>query len=241
MTTAPPPPLEGSLAVVFGTTGNVGWGVARALLARGVRVVAPIRDEAARADLVASLGDPPTLHVLVGDPSTLDGAHALAAAIETTHGNVAHVVASIGPWWQKGRIVDQPEDEYRAVLRASLDAHVFAAQAFLARIEGRAGATYTIITGAGARMTLPGTGLLVIALSGLLGLSRMLRAEHAADPVRINEVMIMTRIERAARPGVVPAESFGEGLAVLLASERRGQQLEFRTLERFPGEPHGAV
>jgi len=165
----------------------------------------------------------------VGDPSSLEGARDLAARIARDHGSVDHVMASMGPWWQKGRTVDQPETEYRAVMRSSLDCHVFAAQAFLPSLAGREGATYTIITGAGAQMSIPGTGLLVIAASGLLGLSRMLRAEHAADAVRVNEVMIMVRVERAPRQGVVPAAEFGAAVGRLLQSSVRGQQIEFRS------------
>jgi 3-oxoacyl-[acyl-carrier protein] reductase len=225
--------IEGKTAVVFGTTGNVGWGVARALLGRGVKVVAPIRSPGAASDLAASLGGARGLHPLVGDLSSLEGARDLAARTARAHGPVDHVVASMGPWWQKGRTIDQPEAEYRAVMQASLDCHVFAAQAFLPSLVGREGATYTIITGAGAQMSIPGTGLLVVAVSGLLGLSRMLRAEHAGDAVRVNEVMIMVRVERAPRQGVVPAEDFGEAMGRLLQSGVRGQQLEFRTLEGF--------
>lgn len=224
--------IAGTTAVVFGATGNVGWGVARALLDRGARVIAPIRSSASAASLEASLGGQTRLHVVVGDPSTLDGARELAR-LAAEHGAVDHVVASMGPWWQKGRIVDQPEAEYRAVMQQSLDCHVFAAQAFLPGLAPRKNATYTIITGAGAKMSIPGTGLLVVAASGLLGLARMLRAEHADDEVRVNEVMIATRVERAARPGVVPSEQFGAAIGNLLQSGVRGQQLEFQTLERF--------
>lgn len=225
--------IEGTTAVVLGGTGHVGWGVAKALLARGVKVIAPTRAADSLEPLAASLGGHPRLHLVVGDMSTLDGARDLTARVARDHGPVDHVVASMGPWWQKGRIIDQPEPEYRAVMRASLDCHVFAAQAFLPSLVAREGATYTIITGAGALMSLPDTGLLVVALSGLLGLSRMLRAEHAGDAVRVNEVMIATRVERAPRQGVVPAEDFGVAMGRLLQSGVRGQQLEFRTLERF--------
>jgi NAD(P)-dependent dehydrogenase (short-subunit alcohol dehydrogenase family) len=225
--------IEGRSAVIFGSTGNVGWGVAKALLSRGVKVIAPIRSADAAPGLLASLGDSPRFHPLVGDPSSFEGARDLAARVARDHGPVDHVVASMGPWWQKGRILDQPESEYRAVMRASLDCHVFAAQAFLPSLAGREGATYTIITGAGAQMSIPGTGLLVVAVSGVLGLSRMLRAEHASDAVRVNEVMIMVRVERAPRQGVVPAEDFGAATARLMQSGVRGQQLEFRALEGF--------
>ncbi|GAB4570066.1 MAG: hypothetical protein Tsb0020_24620 [Haliangiales bacterium] len=219
--------------VVFGGTGNVGWGVATALLASGARVVTPTRSAERGQALAASLGGAPNHHIAVGDPSTLDGANALARSIERAHGPIQHVVASMGPWWQGGAVVEQPESEYRQVMSASLDCHVFTAQAFLPLLRARAGSTYTVITGAGANMEIPGTGLLVIAVSGVLALSRMLRAEHQPDAVRVNEVMIMTRVEREPRPGVVPAADFGQAVRRLHSATTSGAQLEFASLDSF--------
>ncbi len=225
--------MSEQVSVVFGATGNVGFGVAQALLGAGHTVVAPTRSAEGAGRLAQELGGPGGLITLVGDVSDGGGAQALRDAVYARVGQVDHVVASIGPWWQKGRVIDQDEAEYRAVMRASLDGHVFAAQAFLPQLVGRAGASYTIVTGAGGNMAIPKTGLLVIAVSGVFGLSRMLRAEHAGDAVRVNELMIATRVEREARAGVVPAAELGEGVLRLVQSEVRGQALEFTRLRHF--------
>jgi NAD(P)-dependent dehydrogenase (short-subunit alcohol dehydrogenase family) len=218
--------LSGQRAVVTGVTGNVGWGVAKALLARGVSVVAVMRSAASTQAVVESLGSHPQLHVEVGDLSHADGAMALGERI-ARGGPVDHVVASLGAWWQKGPIVEQTAAEYQQVRAGSLDAQVFAAMTFLPRLRQRQGATYTLVTGAGGHMTLPSTGLLVVAVSGVFGLSRMLRAEHAQDAVRVNEVLIKARIERQGRQGVVPAAEFGAAVAGLLADTTRGAVAEF--------------
>jgi NAD(P)-dependent dehydrogenase (short-subunit alcohol dehydrogenase family) len=137
------------------------------------------------------------------------------------------MVASLGSWWQKGKVVDQGPVEYEAVRAASLDAQVHAAMAFLPLLQQRPESTYTLITGAGGQMSIPGTGLLVVAVSGVFGLSRMLRQEHAPTTVCVNEVMIRTRIERAARQGVVPASDFGAAVVDLLAGDVRSAVLHF--------------
>jgi len=73
----------------------------------------------------------------------------------------------------------------------------------------------------------------VIAVSGVFGLSRMLRAEHAGDPVRVNELLIRARVERAPRPGVVPAERFGAAAVTIAGSQLRGQVLTYDSPEQF--------
>ncbi len=137
------------------------------------------------------------------------------------------MVASLGSWWQKGDVVDQTAAEYADVRAASLDAQVHTAMAFLPVLRPRPGSTYTLITGAGGHMSLPGTGLLVVAVSGVFGLSRMLRQEHAQEEVRVNEVLIRTRIERAARAGVTPAVDFGKAMTEMLAGDARSAVLHF--------------
>jgi NAD(P)-dependent dehydrogenase (short-subunit alcohol dehydrogenase family) len=231
--------LAGRTAVVLGVTGNVGWGAAKAFLKHGARVVGVTRSpEQARA-LPDLLGAPDRVTALVADLSTPEGARSLAdqlaAGSDGNDGNDGydHVFASMGPWWQKGPIVEQSGDEYREVMRANLDCQVFAAQALIPPIRRRSGASYTIVTGQGGHASIPGTGLLVIAVSGVFGLSRMLRLEHAADPVRVNELLISARVERAPRPGVVPAEEFGESAAAIAGSLLRGEVVRYDSPQQF--------
>jgi NAD(P)-dependent dehydrogenase (short-subunit alcohol dehydrogenase family) len=162
----------------------------------------------------------------VGDLSDATSALELRDRI-AIKGEIDHVVAALGPWWQKGMIVEQSMQEY-AVVRAGLqDAHVHAAMAFIPMLGGKAGSSYTIITGQGANMSIPGTGLLVIAATAVRGLSRMLREEHRNDSVRVNEVLISTRIERNPREGVVPAPVFGKHIAELLMTDVRSKVLQY--------------
>lgn len=225
--------LTDSTAVVLGATGNVGWGAARAFLKRGARVVAVTRSPEHAAGLPASLGAPDRVTALVADMSTPEGARALADQLAERGGTIDHVFASMGPWWQKGPIVEQTGEEFRRVMRDNLDCHVFAAQALIPAIRHRAGASYTIVTGQGGHMSIPGTGMLVIAVNGVFGLSRMLRAEHAGDPVRVNELLIRARVERAPRAGVVPADRFGDAAAAIAEMDIRGQVLRYDTPEQF--------
>jgi len=220
-------------ALVLGATGNVGWGAARAFLARGDRLIVVSRDAERAATLPAELGAPERVTALVADLGDPESARGLAEAIAARGLEYDHVFASMGPWWQQGPIVERSVAEYREVMRANLDCHVFAAQALLPPIRQRPGSSYTIVTGQGGHATIPGTGLLVIAVNGVFGLSRMLRAEHAHDAVRVNELLIRARIERAPRGGVVPAERFGAAAVAIAHGDVRGQVLPYDSPERF--------
>jgi NAD(P)-dependent dehydrogenase (short-subunit alcohol dehydrogenase family) len=227
--------LQGKRVLVTGVTGNVGFGVAQAMLGAGAQVVSTSRDPAGADAARAALGEGLTVHV--GDLSReADAARLRALVLQEP---LDHAVVSLGPWWQGGPIVAQSAAEYRKVMAQSLDGHVFAAQAFLPALRARAGSSYTIVTGAGGRQSNPGTGLLVIAVAGVYALSRMLRVEHAADAVRVNEVLIATRVEKVPRPRVTAASDFGEAMVRLALGQARGQVLEFTSLEAFKLEGEG--
>lgn len=217
--------LSNQRAVVHGATGNVGHGVASALLAAGATVIAPTRS-AARADALARTFPDQPLVPVVGDISSIDGATALAETI-AEHGPIDHVVASLGPWWQGGAVADQDPAEWARVRAMLLDGHVNAAMLLLPMLRDRAGASYTIITGMGAHQPMPGTSLLFVATGGVLSLSKVLRAEYAEGPVRVNEVLIKTRVEKEPRPGVTTSADFGQAVARLIAGRRSSEVVSF--------------
>jgi NAD(P)-dependent dehydrogenase (short-subunit alcohol dehydrogenase family) len=202
--------------LVTGLTGNVGYGVAQAALQAGHRVTGLLRRPADAERLQRSLG--PGLHPLVVDLAEPQAVRALQTQLVAGPA-LDHAVIAVGAWWQKGPVHAQPASEWAAVRAGLLDAQVHAALALLPLLRERAGASYTLITGAAGAMSLPGTGLLVTAVAGVMGLSRMLRAEHAQTPLRVNEVLIQTRIERQGRDGVTPALAFGTALLPLYRAD----------------------
>jgi 3-oxoacyl-[acyl-carrier protein] reductase len=226
--------MADSQSLVFGASGNIGYGVARAILAKGGRVVLPTRSAESAARLEADFPGEQA-RIVIGDVSSAAGARELRAAIEPT--SLQHVIVSVGGWWQGGRLADQSIEEYEPVRAMLLDAHVYAALAFLPGLVSRDGTSYTIITGQAAITPPPGTSLLAVATAGVQSLSRTLRAEHARDAVRVNEVLIQTRVERVERNGVVPAEAFGRAVVALLESDTRGAVLPFRSPDTFSPRP----
>lgn len=211
-----------SRILVTGLTGNIGYGVAQAALAQGHEVVGIVRRAKDAHTLREQLGDGlQTVLADLGDPISV-------SALQTNLPTIDHAVVAVGAWWQKGPVAQQSAAEWDAVRRGGLDTQVHAAMAMLPVLARRPSASYTLITGAAGLMTLANTGLLVAAVAGVMGLSRMLRVEHAQGPVRVNEVLIETRIERHARDGVVPALVFGEAVSALWREDGpRSKQLHF--------------
>lgn len=217
--------LSGKRALVLGATGNVGHGVTSALLDAGATVVAPTRS-AERAEALGQTFADRAIEAVVGDVSDVAGAVALVRAI-AERGPIDHVVASLGPWWQGGAVADQDPAEWARVRAMLLDGHVHAATQFLPLLRERPGATYTVITGMGAHHVMPGTSLLFVATGGVLSLSKVLRAEYEDGPVRVNEVLIKTRVEKAPRPGVTPSVELGQAVAALITSTRKSEVVSF--------------
>lgn len=217
--------LQDAVVVVTGATGNVGWGAAHAFAAAGARVVATVRGDA--PELAALLGG--AQHLLVRADLAVDGdAERVRDAALDRFGRVDHVVASIGPWWQKGPVVEQSRAELQSVLDTFLTSQFLLARAMLPWMRRHAGGSYTIVTGAGGEVAIPDAGLLGAAVMGVFGLSRALRAEHRGSGARVNELRIRARIERAARAGVVPSAVAGEVFTALAVSDLDGAVVSYR-------------
>ncbi len=234
--TAPANSLTGARVLVFGATGNVGYGAALAFLDAGARVIAPTRS-ARGVDSLREAFSGRALSPVLGDISDPNDALRLRDEIVGEHGPINHVFAALGPWWQGGAVQRQTPAEWARVRAMLLDGHVHAASLFLSELRAtRAGAeqpSYTVVTGMGAHHYLPETSLLFVATNGVLGLSRVLRHEHARGPTRVNELLIGCRVEREPRPGVVASAVFGRAATELALGVARGEVFRYDGPERF--------
>jgi NAD(P)-dependent dehydrogenase (short-subunit alcohol dehydrogenase family) len=218
--------LTGSVVLVTGATGHVGWGIATAAAAAGAHLILPVRSERS-ADVARA--DFPNADVVLADlgSSHPDPIDAIAEAIERT-GRLDHVAAPIGSWWQGGATVAQPS----RVAGDLLDTYVIAQHRTLrATIDAlrASGGSYTMVTGAGGEFLVPDAGLLVVAVRSQYALAEVLRRELADDPARFNELRIDTRVEREPRRGVVASAQAGEAFVDLMVSDLRSELVRFGT------------
>lgn len=216
--------LSGSVVLVTGATGQVGWGIAHAATLSGARLILPSRS----ADGVDSLGiEFPDATIVLGDVGTPDGLAGVADAIGSA-GGLDHVAAPLGAWWQKGDTLSQNAHELSSLLEVYVGAQFALAKATAPHLR-RSHGSYTMVTGAAGESMIPGAGLLVVAVRAQYALADVLAEEHRGDEFRFNEVRIHTRIERTQRPGVTDAIDAGAAFVEVMTGTSRSTRI------RYPG------
>lgn len=215
--------LDGTTVLVTGATGQVGWGVAQAARAAGARLLLTASRPASATRLAREF---PEATVVAVDLADHDAGDVVREAIEDGGNGLDHVVAPIGSWWQGGPTLAQPPGELADLLGTYAVAQHLLVQATAPALS-RTGGSYTLLTGAAGQRPIPDAGLLVVAVRAQWALAEVLRAELADAPFRFNEVRIRTRIERDARPGVVPSRTAGEAFVELLTGDARSQLVHY--------------
>ncbi|WP_344244571.1 SDR family oxidoreductase [Isoptericola hypogeus] len=216
-------PLRGRRAVVLGGTGSVGEHFVRAYLTAGADVVVPSRTAARAAELredpaVAGLGD--GLRLVVGDYVSFAGARATAEAITAEHGQVDHVVATLGSWWSGAPLWGVDDDTWQRYFVDVAAAYAAAARAWvpLLRPEG----SLQLVLGASGVVPVPGASVISMAQSSLVMMRRVL-AEEVGSSRRVFSIVLGNlnlRRRGWARPDFVDADD-ATRLSIGLASGSR--------------------
>jgi len=224
--------LAGKVVVVTGVTGNVGWGVAHAARDAGATLALPVRTRS--ADLEPDFGGADVVATVdYADPSSVAR---FRDEVLARRGRIDHVVAPLGAWWQKGASLAQPPSELRGLLGTYVEAQWLLLATMAPALRETKG-SYTFVTGAaGESPLIPDAGLLGVAVSAQIALSRTMRLELAREPFRTNEIRIATRIEREARPRVVPARTFGSDILGVLEGAARGALFRYSGAGRLAEE-----
>lgn len=76
-----------------------------------------------------------------------------------------------------------------------------------------------------------------MAVRAQMGLSEVLRHELKAEPFRVNEVRIATRIERKPRRGVVPSRTAGLAFVEVMNGDARGARFVYGTDQQLLAAP----
>ncbi|WP_396215399.1 SDR family NAD(P)-dependent oxidoreductase [Gemmatimonas sp.] len=187
-----------SHAVVLGGAGEVGEGIVRTLAASGVQVLVPTRSAERAAELARSMAAAATVHVIVADIGTVEGAEAARAAARRLSGPLDLVVASLGGWWQGADLVEVDPETWADIVQNGLTAHFTAARTFLPLL--RRGGSYTMVNGAGALRPVPKAGPVTIVAAAQLAMKDVLAAEQRAHGVRVNTVLLATPVRTRSRP-----------------------------------------
>lgn len=230
-------------AIVTGAAGGIGLAVARALTARGDRVVLADLDEGRVAEAASSLGQP---H-LAADAASEEGIAALLAKADAELGGVDLYVANAGVF--RGFGVDADEADWAMSWDVNVMAHVRAARALLPRWVDGDGGVFAVTASAAGLLTQLGSPTYSVTKHAAVGFAEWFAATYGDRgvqvcclcPMGVRTPMIEggeSHQAAAARLGHKAVSSAGE---VLAADAVAAVLLEAIDAKRFLALPHEEV
>lgn len=175
-------------ALLVGATGDVGQGIAAALLADGYRILAVARSGERLASLAERLGPPERLVPLAGSISTESEAAATHASVQAVSTRVDAIVISVsGPKIQLSA-VDASLDESEKVFRENLWPQMIAVRHLLPLLAE--GGTYLAIGGGLADAVVPGRAHMSMCQAAQRAFFKAVAAETAGSSLHVRELMI---------------------------------------------------
>jgi NAD(P)-dependent dehydrogenase (short-subunit alcohol dehydrogenase family) len=178
--------LRGKVAVVTGGTSGIGKGIAKQLIAEGMRVVIASKRNDALQATAAEIG-------AVGiqtDASDLASVQALARAVCERFGTV-HVLcnnAGVGPL---GRIADLSINDWKWVLGTNLWGCIHGVNVFLPLLRANPDGGHIVNTSSlGGLMTMPEAGAYHVSKFGMTALSETLAQELAQEGSKVGVTLL---------------------------------------------------
>ncbi|RLV56198.1 SDR family oxidoreductase [Aeromicrobium phragmitis] len=230
-------------AIVTGAAGGIGLAVARALVARGDRVVLTDLDEARLAEAATDLGQP----YVVADVAADEGISALLARADEEFGGVDLYVANAGVF--RGFGLDARESDWALSWDVNVMAHVRAARALVPRWVDGDGGIFAVTASAAGLLTQLGSPTYSVSKHAAVGFAEWLAATYGDRGVQVCCLCPMgvatpmieggeSRQESEARLGHKAVSTAGE---VLDADTVAQTLLEAIDAGRFHALPHHEV
>jgi 3-oxoacyl-[acyl-carrier protein] reductase len=195
--------LAGKVAIVTGAGRNIGRAIARQLAAAGAAVVVNARTNQAEADAVvreiAAAGG--TAQAVIGDVADPNTAAALAEAALKAFGRIDILVNNAALRREKP-IGEMSYADWREVMNATLDSAFHGVHACLPAMKKAGGGSIINIGGLSAHIGSKGRAHVMTAKAALVGFSRALAHDLAADRITAN--CVVPGAIDTTRPGSSP-------------------------------------
>ncbi len=193
--------LSGRIAIVTGAGQGMGRSVAQALAARGATIVVnDLKAEKAEGVAAELRAGGAEAHAIVAD--VIDAA-AVRGMIEETiarYGGI-HILINNAGVLRPTKVIDIPEEEWDWVIAVNLKGTFLCSQAVLPAMKtNRWGRIVNFSSTAGKNVSTVGGAHYTAAKAGILGFTRHLAKEVAADGITVNSVcpgLIDTEMVRA--------------------------------------------
>jgi len=182
--------LDGRTALVTGASRGMGLAIARALRTQGATVV--VNDlEAGLDDAVEQLRQQPgegDVHAVIADVVDSGQVRQMVDQIASLAGTVDILVNNAGVL-RPTRVVDIPEDEWDFVVGVNLKGTFLCSQAVVPLMQTNGwGRIVNLSSTAGKNISTVGGAHYTAAKAGVLGFTRHLAKEVAADGITVNAV-----------------------------------------------------
>jgi meso-butanediol dehydrogenase/(S,S)-butanediol dehydrogenase/diacetyl reductase len=213
---------DAPVTIITGAGSGIGSAVARALVARGGRVVLagrrpdPLHQVATELDGLA----------VPGDAATAEGVERLVAATVERFGRIDGLVLNAGIF-HPGTAEELAPEQWEETLRVNLTGPYLLARAAMPWLRETRGSIVAVSSIGGLRSA-PGAFAYATSKAGLIAAVKSLAVDHASDGVRVNCVCPgWTRTEMADEEMAVVAAERGitveqaYALAVSLVPQRR--------------------
>ena len=182
--------LDGKVAIVTGAGRNIGRAIALALAESGASVVVNVRSNRAEADAVAreieAAGGKALVHI--GDVADASSVQAMADAAMKAFGRIDILVNNAALRREKP-FADMSYAEWREIMDVALDGTFHCIKACLPALRQSGAGTIVNIGGLSAHTGARDRAHVVTAKAGIVGFTRALAHDLAADGITVNCVV----------------------------------------------------
>jgi NAD(P)-dependent dehydrogenase (short-subunit alcohol dehydrogenase family) len=180
--------LTGRVAVITGASRGLGEAMAKALSKAGAAIALVARDTGRLEQVrTAITGRDGTAEFFLADVTSQEQVARVAAAIQKRFGHPQILINNAGTNIRKN-LVDFSLEEFRSVLDASLTSTFLMCRAFVPGMKGAGYGRILNMSSIMSHVSLPGRTAYSSAKAGLLGLTRALALELAADGITVNGI-----------------------------------------------------
>ncbi len=180
--------LQNRVALITGASRGLGKAMALSLSAAGAKIALVARDQAKLAETAAEIraagGE---CDVFFADVSNEDQVRALEAAVIARFGEVNILINNAGINIRKN-ITDFTLDEWMSVMNSNLTSVFLVCRSFVPHMTGKGYGRIINMTSIMSHVSLPGRTAYSSSKTALLGLTRALALELAAEGITVNGI-----------------------------------------------------
>ncbi|MXP21354.1 SDR family NAD(P)-dependent oxidoreductase [Gordonia sp. HNM0687] len=198
--------LDGKVAIVTGGGGGIGAALAKALVARNVRVVITdlVADGLDRVEAAIDTSAPGSVATITGDAASSEHIDATIALAEAEFGPVDLYFANAGISGAPG--LDVTDDEWAQVIDVNLMGHIRAARRLVPEWVDRGAGYFVSTASAAGLLTQLGSATYSVTKHAAVGFAEWLNVTYGDRGVRASCLCPMGVDTKLLRPDAAPAD-----------------------------------